>query len=218
MTWPARLGGWAALVFALAALNYGSRIAGGRPPKDLLYRWDAAVGGLIQYAFILAIVVFLSRGEGHRELLGLRAPQTSHGRTVLLAIGVMVLVYATAAVLEPYLHAGREQGLTPPDWDSSRAAPFVANFLVIAGLAPLVEELTFRGLGYGVLERFGSTLAIVVVGVSFGLVHGLVYGLPILVVFGVGLAWLRARTRSLYPCVVLHAAFNAVALIGAVAT
>ncbi len=37
------------------------------------------------------------------------------------------------------------------------------------------------------------------IGLAFGLAHGLVEGLPILIVFGAGLAWLRARTDERVP-------------------
>ena len=37
----------------------------------------------------------------------------------------------------------------PDAWDSSRAAPFLANALVVAVVAPFVEELLYRGLGTG---------------------------------------------------------------------
>ena len=40
----------------------------------------------------------------------------------------------------------------------------------------------------------------------------------ILVALGVGLAYLRARTDSLYPCFIVHALFNAIALTLAVTT
>jgi membrane protease YdiL (CAAX protease family) len=36
--------------------------------------------------------------------------------------------------------------------------------------------------------------------------------------FGLGLAFLRARTSSIYPCMILHAVFNASALALGVAT
>ena len=74
----------------------------------------------------------------------------------------------------------------------------------------------FRGAGYSLLARFGQIVAILVVGVTFGLVHGLIEALVVLAAFGIGLAWLRARTDSVYPCMAVHALFNAVALIVAV--
>jgi membrane protease YdiL (CAAX protease family) len=89
---------------------------------------------------------------------------------------------------------------------------------VIAAVAPFVEELLFRGLGYSLLERYGRWPAILTVGVAFGLYHGLVQALPELVIFGCALAWLRSKTRSVYPGMLLHATFNAIALVAAVTT
>jgi uncharacterized protein len=87
---------------------------------------------------------------------------------------------------------------------------------VICLWVPLVEELTYRGLGYSLLERLGRWPAILLVGLLFGLSHGLLTSLPVLVVFGCTLAWIRSRTRSVYPGMVVHALFNLVALVVAV--
>jgi membrane protease YdiL (CAAX protease family) len=80
----------------------------------------------------------------------------------------------------------------------------------------VVEELMFRGEGFALLGRYGRWVAIVGTALAFGLGHGLLLGLPILVVFGLGLALLRDRTGSVYPGIALHALFNGVALIAAV--
>jgi CAAX protease family protein len=116
------------------------------------------------------------------------------------------------ALLDPFLDAGEEQGLTPEEWDADRAGAFAANAVVVAGMAPIVEELTYRGLGFSVLARFGHPAAIILVGIAFGLGHGLVVALPILTAFGIGLAYLRHQTGSIYPCIALHSVFNALSL------
>jgi membrane protease YdiL (CAAX protease family) len=128
------------------------------------------------------------------------------------------LVTAAAAVaLNPVLEAGKEQGLVPEEWDPSRAAPFVANFAVVTIVAPAVEELTYRGLGVAIVrDRFGAGVAVAVTALAFGLAHGLLVALPILTLFGVVLAVVRLRTRSLYPAIALHAVFNGLSLLGAV--
>jgi membrane protease YdiL (CAAX protease family) len=134
------------------------------------------------------------------------------------ALLVFVAVYAASAIVSAYSDPGREQGLTPDHWDSHRATQFAVNFVVFVALAPVVEELTFRGLGYSLLAPLGSTPAILWIGLAFGLAHGLVEGLPILIVFGAGLAYLRSRTDSVYPGIAVHAAFNAIALVLSVTT
>jgi hypothetical protein len=120
-------------------------------------------------------------------------------------------------LLGPILSPGREQGVTPDTWQPEHAAAYVANGVVIAVVAPLIEELTFRGLGYSLLVRFGRWTAIVLVGLSFGLAHGLVQAFPFLAAFGAGLAYLRSRVDSVYPGMIVHGLFNAVALTVAVA-
>ena len=210
-----RLLGWTILVTVLAALSYAANIAGGDPPKDVLYQWTTAVGGVIQYAIILAVVLLLSRGIAPATL-GLRAPD-SWARAVGWIVAALVSIWVIGAILNIFLKAGEEQGLVPDSWDSSRAAPFVANFVVVAGVAPFVEELTYRGLGFAaVRDAHGAAAAIVITALAFGLAHGLVEALPVLTIFGAILAWLRLRTESVYPTMMLHALFNGIALIAAV--
>jgi membrane protease YdiL (CAAX protease family) len=106
--------------------------------------------------------------------------------------------------------------LTPSHWEPAHAAAYVSNGVVICTLVPLVEELTFRGLGQTLLRFLGRWPAIVVVGVAFGLAHGLVDALLVLVPFGIALAWLRDRTNSVVPGMVVHGVFNGLALAAAV--
>ncbi len=209
-----RLLAWLALVGAQILLNYSARATQGKPDRNIVYHWSTSVEGLVFYGIYLAIVIAISRGRV-RELLALRAPRswgTAAGIAAVVAISVIVLELA----LDPVLHAGREQGLTPKHWEPAHAAAFAASFVVLALVGPFVEEATFRGLGYSLIEPYGRIFAIVAIGVLFGLAHGLVEALPILVALGAGLAYLRARSESLYPCVVVHALFNAVALTLAV--
>jgi membrane protease YdiL (CAAX protease family) len=206
---------WLAFVGALAALNYAGRAAGGRPEEDVLYTWGAFFAGLIQFSLMLGITLWIARRGPARELLALRRPR-SWWRALGLAVLVLIGTYVIAIALSPFLDPGEEQGLTPEEWDPSRAAPFLANFVLVSTFVPVVEELTFRGLGFSLLLRFGGLFAIVASGVIFGLGHGLVAALPVLVAFGIGLAVLRSRSGSVYPSILLHGAFNAFALIASI--
>lgn len=212
-----KLAAWAVLVSSLIALAYGANAASARPQeKDLLYRYSTAVAAVLQYAIMLAIVLAISRGLS-RDTLGFRRPR-SWPRAVGLTLAALAAIWVAGTVLNVFLKAGEEQGLVPDGWDSARAGAFVANFVVIAIVAPVVEETTYRGLGYAAVgASYGPVAAILVTGIAFGLSHGLVVALPVLSLFGVILAALRWRTGSLYPPIILHAVFNAAALIAAVA-
>ena len=211
---PTRLVWWTFLVTVVAALAYASRLGGGKPPKDYLYTWGAVANGAVQYALLLGFLAPIAIGLS-RDELGLRRPRSwgaAFGWSVVAAVTIVV----AAAVLAPFLHPGQEQGLTPSGWDSHRAAQFGANFAIVALVAPIVEELTFRGVGFGLISPYSRAGAIVAVGLAFALAHGLVDALPIFIVFGSSLAWLRDRTGSILPGIVIHASWNAVTLLQAV--
>jgi uncharacterized protein len=211
-----KLVGWFILVGCVSAISYAGRFTSGKPPKNALYQYTTAASELILFAVILGFVLLIARGLPKREVFALRAPE-SWRQAFRLALAVFIVIAVANAVLNPLLHGGREQGLTPSGWEPNHAAAFVVNLFAFALVGPVVEELTFRGLGYYLLEPYGQTLAIAVIGIMFGLWHGLVEALPVLVVFGLGLAFLRSRTNSIYPGMILHATFNAAALILAVA-
>lgn len=205
-----KLLGWLALVGSLAALGYVSRFTQGKPPADTLYRYGTAASGIVFYAITLALVLWIVRGISPAQL-GLRRPE-SWRRAIGLALAVLIALLIAEAFLEALLHATREQGLEPPRWERDRAVPFGLNAAVVVLAAPVVEELTFRGLGFSLLARYGNVVALLVTSAAFAAAHGLVNGFPALFLFGAAVGFLRLRTGSLYPGMLLHGSFNALAL------
>jgi membrane protease YdiL (CAAX protease family) len=212
-----RLAGWCLFVAFFASLNYASLFSGERPPEDVAYRWESSIFAVAAYVIFFGIVLLLTMRLDRRRFLALRRP-LSWARAAGIATLVIVAVMATGAAVAPFGNPEQEQGLIPQSFDSDRIAPFVAFTIVVVVLAPIVEELLFRGVGYGLLERFGRVPAVILVGVAFGLMHGLVEGFPVIAVFGIGLAYLRVRTDSVYPCILLHACFNAAGLAIGIST
>jgi uncharacterized protein len=211
----ARLAGWIVLVGSLAALNYASRFISGKPPADTLYQYGTAISGLVFYAITVGLLAWIAQGLT-RWQLGLRRPR-SWGRALGLTLSVLIALLIVEVALEAILHATREQGLEPPRWEPDKAVPFGLNALVVVLIAPFVEELTFRGVGFALLSRFGALVALAGTSAAFAAAHGLVAGFPALFVFGLAVAFLRLRTGSLYPGMLLHASFNALALATAFA-
>jgi membrane protease YdiL (CAAX protease family) len=208
-----RLALWLALVAFFIVLQYGSRAAG-TPETDPLYKWSFAIGSVIQEAIFLLIVLAIAGFSAER--LGLRVPKQKW-RAFGLVVGGFFMVQILEFIYIAIAHPGNEQGLTPDKWQPSHAAAYVANGVIVCTLVPFVEELTFRGLGFYVLRPYGRWVAILGTGVLFGLSHGLLLSLPIIIIFGCVLAWLRDRTDSVYPGMLLHGTFNLVALVAAVA-
>jgi membrane protease YdiL (CAAX protease family) len=206
---------WLGFVAALISLAYYARVSQGAPTGEPLYQYGTAVSGLFSYAIMLALVLGIA--GANPDLLALRRPP-SWGRALRLCLVTFVGIFVLTGILDHFLHAGKEQGLTPHGWEPSRAGAYAANFAVVALVAPIVEELAYRGLGFTLLERWGRWVAVVVTAVLFGASHGLIEGLPVLTVFGILIGWLRSRTGSVYPGMLVHGAFNGLALVLAVTT
>lgn len=207
-----KLGFWLALVAVLIAQGYAGNYASSAPKNpNVLYEYSTAVGDAAVYLVLLILVLWIAGWR--RELLAMRRPD-SWARALGLAFVVLTASYLVIALLlDPFLHGGREQGVVPTHWLPAHAAAYAANWLVVAGVAPIVEELTYRGLGYSlVAARYGKWAAIFGVGLLFAASHGLIQAFPELATLGFALAWLRARTASVYPGMLVHAAFNSIAL------
>lgn len=92
-------------------------------------------------------------------------------------------------------------GLTQESW---------GNFLLLVVVAPLTEELLFRGLILrGLIAQRGEWAAVLYSSLLFGLLHLNPWQLASAFFLGIVLGWLFIQTRSLVPCILCHAAFNA---------
>lgn len=167
---------------------------------------------LVYYALLLLLLYALVRGR--RGLffwsgLAMRRLPAAQVGSALVAGVLLALVIQSANLLVP-----------PPEelpFDrlfSSRAAAW----LIIAAsllVAPLVEELIFRGYIYTLLERlWGMAAAVIVSGVLFGAIHfpqlypGY-FQMGLLCVVGLVFSLARARTGTLLASILLHFGYNA---------
>ena len=209
---------WVLFVALIAALNYAARFAGsghgtGREvSRHEVYSYSTFAGGTIVYAVWLGIVLLIA--VDRFDLLALRQPP-SWGRAMALSAAVVVAIWlweAVVSLLPLPQSPGKEQGITNVPWEPAHAGAFAANLVLFAVIVPFVEELTFRGEGQSLLRFLGRVPSILLVGVAFGVAHGLVEALVILVPFGIALAWLRDRTNSAVPGMLVHGLFNGAAL------
>lgn len=91
-------------------------------------------------------------------------------------------------------------------------APALVALLAIAVVAPIVEEIAFRGYLFPALtRRRGPWVGAALTAVLFAAAHAAVYPirfLPALAAFGFGACLLYWFTGSLLPCIALHALNN----------
>lgn len=195
-------------------LSYAARFSerGAALQSDVFFRWSTAIGTFALDGVLLLVTVLIARGLPLRDTFALRSPPSwsDAGRIALIALAAS---WAASLVLELTVgHAMREQAV-PQYFDATRIAPFAANAVAIAVWVPIVEESLCRGLGFALLAPLGERVAIVGSAAAFALAHGAVLDLPWVLVTGLGLGYLRARTGSLYPSIGLHAAVNGIAVL-----
>jgi uncharacterized protein len=187
--------------------------------------WGATdrLASVISAEAYLALVVALLFAFGGitrvRDRLRLGpAPAAAIGLGLLVWVGCLVAILLVYLVLVPILGPvsalGEELVRVGTDWGRlPSAGPLLAVLIVVRAclLAPLGEELLFRGALFGWLRaRLGAAAAITATSVVFALVHQSPVLLPAAFVFGLGMAWVRERTGSTTPTVVAHVVNNVV--------
>lgn len=87
----------------------------------------------------------------------------------------------------------------------------LASILAATVLAPVLEEMLFRGLILrSFLRQYPRWYAIAGSAVIFGVAHMNVYQFAVASLLGLLLGWLYERSKSLIPCITLHAVYNGV--------
>jgi membrane protease YdiL (CAAX protease family) len=160
---------------------------------------------------ITAYALTAERSPVTPRTFGLNAFGPSAIGTMALAFGAYFLLSAAYSALV----APPCDNRLPDDLGIHESA-FLATLagIFVIGVAPVAEEFFFRGFIFQALRRsWGVWLAAPASGVIFAAAHFQLDKLVPLAILGTALAYVFHRTRSLYPCILLHALNNTVAFI-----
>ena len=203
--------GWSLLAVLFIAGSFLSREISTEDTKNIFYDYDFAVTTIVWYAALVGLTFALAIPYPRTpRALGLNP---FRWRWVGIAFGFIIGVLILSVLLEPLLHGGREQGLSPDEWQPEHARAFLLNGVLVSTVVPFAEELFFRGLGVRALRFFGGMSAVVITGLVFGFSHGVLGALTPLVLLGIALGWVRLRSGSVWPGVLAHGFFNAVGIL-----
>ncbi len=215
------------VTFLVVAVTLGLHQAGvisslsGPSWNRLLPVYNFVTTILFYGAMLGAVLLFAARAglrRAWRELGLSRPPYWAIPLMPPLAVALQLLTGVVSTLLSPLLG-----GMTNPqgcDISTGFGADPALGVIAIVVIAPVVEEITFRGFIYGGLRtRLGTSWAVVVSALVFAVAHSLSVGGSILLlgpslfIAGAALALVYQRTRSLYPGMALHASFNLIAVI-----
>ncbi len=199
-----RVRGWEFLIFAAAMALLvvpALWLAGGR---GML----AALTAFFGAGLAAVLIATLSMGWSALPALGFRP--VGWRPIVLGTLATALLSVAVSQLgIEP-------QGMKQAVEIARRPAQLLVALAVLAGLAPLVEELVFRGLLYGWLAgRWGTIVAWLVSSLAFAAAHAEPAHIILVLPLGLWFGWLRRRTDSIWPSLVAHMANNALAVTAA---
>lgn len=194
-------------------------LSGTQPPRGVQF---AGLSAVLYLAFALGVwlLVVRRRRTSWREI-GFR--RVGPG-AILLMIPLVFVVLVTDGLVgrlialifgayeNPQIESLAPGGQLP-------FGDFVGIFFGAAIVAPVVEELLFRGMLYRYLRgRMGVPVAVILSSAIFAAVHFILILMPILFVTGVALALVTERYKSILPSIALHALNNGIAVIALYAT
>lgn len=169
----------------------------------------SVVAQLLAYGVVLGFMVLVVKRDPRRQFwssVRWNWPVSGWGAFLFCGAAVYFALLGIGQLLPIPKHLPIDQFFS-----NAREAAFLS--IVSVTLAPLMEELFFRGFLYPVLvRRLGVGVSIVLTAGLFGLLHGaqLGYSWAVLIIFLVGLALtiVRAVTKSVAASFLTHVGYN----------
>jgi uncharacterized protein len=175
-----------------------------------------------QYIGQLVVLWWLAR---RREDLGFNIVSTDTfylGLGLLLQLALAVLFLPLTSLLFPDGDSAQQVGSALAGLETTPAR--VAAVLTAVVVAPVTEELTFRGVLLKAFHKRGRRTIMVLTSLVFAAFHTLgldperllqaaAVVLPQLFLVGLVLAWITLRTGRLGPAIFIHSGFNLLAAL-----
>lgn len=142
----------------------------------------------------------------------------------LLIFPAMIITFIGLQYFLGVINANLEKILPPPTWFMELFARLFDSDLGIWGgvvrivvIAPIVEELIFRGvIMSGFSRNYRPIYAIIFSALLFALFHLNPWQFPATFALGLVLGWIRIRTGSVLACILGHATHNGLVFISVV--
>ncbi len=193
--------------------------------EALSSEWSIVLGLAGQYLGNIAVFAYLSRRKDFSDI-GF-AIEGSDFSFIALGVFLQLMVAIASRPLVEYLFpdGGSAQQIAEAMSDVDASTLLKVTFFTAAVvMAPVTEELMFRGVLLRAMAHRGRTFVIVMTATVFAAVH--VIGLdlerplasaavvlPPVFILGLILAWITLRTERLGPAILLHSGWNLLAAV-----
>ena len=167
---------------------------------------------------VVAVVTQNDMGSLLRQLGFTRFSVRGLWRPAVAVVGCYAMVATYAAIVTALDIKALEPKSTLPTEVIRQPVTLALTGLAVVVAAPLGEELFYRGLIFGGLQRWGFWPAALLSGAVFSGVHLDLGSLVPFFIIGVTLAWLFWRRGNLWESVAFHVLFNAASFFLLLAT
>ena len=173
------------------------------------------------YALLIVALVIVFRPRAAQALGLVRCRRADVALAFAACGGAYVIAAAIQSAAGPWPWSSAITILNAMGSDDGRlatAGPAVAGVIVIRAcvLAALGEEVLFRGVLYTWLrQRLPASAAIPASAAAQAAIHGFPAILPLAFIMGLGFGWVRERSGSTVPTVIVHAVHNAALIVWA---
>ena len=132
-------------------------------------------------------------------------------------LSMIVLGVSTAYAIAVILGLIEMSGIIPESWLQAQDSAYedvnnsssLMQFLSVGFIAPLVEEILFRGCILGTLKKkMHPWIAIIISALIFGVAHGTPIGIIYATLLGLLMGWLAVTFNSIVPTLFFHIAYN----------
>lgn len=171
------------------------------------------VGTIVQDLVMIAAAYFVTADLGRptARTFGLRPFKSSAFGWIFAALVAYLILTSIYTVLVDPPSEQLPSGLEDADQNLLLA---IATGMLLIVVAPLAEEVFFRGFMYQAFRNsFGVLPGALLSALIFGAIHFEFFKLVQLAILGVILALLFEKTRSLWSPIILHAVNNTLAYI-----
>jgi len=167
--------------------------------------WVIVIASLIEMLLVLGFAI-----TRRADIGPLFALPRCDRRSALLLLSLAV---AFIALMSAYFEFLKQLGvpmLRATDEFRLAGLPISIILLLVSVMPGIIEEIGFRGVIQSVMERtVDAREAWLIQAALFSVLHLLPIAFPSHFVMGLVFGYLRLRTRSLYPGMLLHATWNA---------
>ncbi len=172
--------------------------------------WGNLLAYILAFVLMAFIVIQFGKGQANKE----EAPPAGVQPTFFLYFLLLILTPLLSVVIEPL-----SMWIPMPEWvktilERAFGEKSIALFLTAVVAAPFCEEWLCRGVILkGLLKHTTPAKAIIHSSIIFAVMHLNPWQAIPAFCIGLVFGWVYYRTRSLWPCIFMHAVNNSLAFL-----